>query len=305
MFIKLWTCSPAIRLSSGAEVAATRYIHFADTIVAIHCRESPLQTEIDRHLHHCLGEPGAAAVEYNLSTSEPYPYQLRRAGSLLYRGGDRTLVFERLLQDLTMMLITHGRRHLIFHAAGVAAQGRGLILAGLSGSGKSTLTAWLTATGCSYLTDELIAIPFSLDAIVGLPRSILLKAGSAFVWQRWLAESTAAQLSGLASGAVLVEPDQLQADAVALRADLGRIIFPHYQADSQLQIRPLSTAETCFRLLGCLLNARNLPEGGLPLVKQLAQQRNAFEIRYSDITEITHWLKNEYFSAGLADSRPS
>ena len=48
---------------------------------------------------------------------------------------------------------------MLFHAAALTWQSRGILLPAFTGAGKSTLTAWLLGQGFSYLTDELAFVP--------------------------------------------------------------------------------------------------------------------------------------------------
>ena len=60
------------------------------------------------------------------------------------------------------------------HAAGVAHDGRALIIAGTSGAGKSTLTVELLRSGFGYLSDEAIFVSISTGRVCGFPRAIAL-----------------------------------------------------------------------------------------------------------------------------------
>jgi len=60
------------------------------------------------------------------------------------------------------------------HAAGVARDGKALIIAGASGAGKSTLTVELLRNGFDYLSDEAVFVSVSSGMVRGFPRAIAL-----------------------------------------------------------------------------------------------------------------------------------
>jgi energy-coupling factor transporter ATP-binding protein EcfA2 len=66
---------------------------------------------------------------------------------------DRAYFRESVLEALTFALLSHFDRHPI-HAAGVARDGRAILLAGPSGAGKSTLAHLAHAAGLTVLNDD-------------------------------------------------------------------------------------------------------------------------------------------------------
>ncbi|MCP4513786.1 MAG: hypothetical protein GY824_00965, partial [Delftia sp.] len=84
---------------------------------------------------------------------------LYRDEELIYAGDCQATWAELLLGETCHHLADRSRGGLLFHAAGLAWQGRGLLLPGGIGAGKSTLAAWLASRGWDYLTDELVFVP--------------------------------------------------------------------------------------------------------------------------------------------------
>ncbi len=195
------------------------------------------------------------------------------------------------MQDSVTQLNGISTTELIFHAAALAHEDNGLILCGQSGSGKSSLTAWLVANGLQYLTDEVIALPINGGEISGFCRSMILKRGSAFIWQRWLADTTSDGFLQFNDGTAWVAPTLLNASAVRGGVRPRVLIFPRYIAGAEFQTQRLTSAETLFQLLQCLVNARNFPDHGMSAAKQLARQVSAFRLTYSDIEIATQWIK--------------
>ena len=85
----------------------------------------------------------------------------------------------------------------------------------------------------------------------------------------------------------LIPPDALHPDGrVGAPGDtpVSLIIFPRYQAGSDLVWRPLSKAQAGLALMKCLVNARNLPEHGFPQISRLAKAVPAYHMTYAGFT---------------------
>jgi hypothetical protein len=130
-------------------------VQFGGSAALILCDDGALRQWLRQHFRHCLGDAALAVVTYQV-TIEDEAVQLWRDGDPLYHGPRSSLV-EHLMYELTAALTAHCGQHLVFHAAGLARGGSGLIPCGETGSGKSTLAAWLAANGLDFLTDELVA----------------------------------------------------------------------------------------------------------------------------------------------------
>jgi len=141
------------------------------------------------------------------------------------------------------------------------------------------------------LTDEVIEVPLDGDMIHGLPRSITLKHGSAFIWKSRLPNIEMQGFLSFEDGGAWIDPYLFHQDAVAEGITPQVLVFPQYQADAPLQIQKLTTAETLFRLLQALVNARNLPGHGMDAATRLAKQVKAYSLTYSDIEAATDWIK--------------
>ncbi len=87
--------------------------------------------------------------------------------------------------------ITHGiilrntlaqiKSHLLFHAAALSYQGKGIILAADSGCGKTTLTLALLTQGFKFLSDEVAAL--SLEELAPYPRCLWVRDGTYDIFQ--------------------------------------------------------------------------------------------------------------------------
>lgn len=214
-------------------------------------------------------------------------WQLWRGPSLLGQAVQPEALFELFLQDALEQLIFPQKVHLIFHAGGLVKRGQGLLVCGQSGSGKSTLVAQLVAAGWAYLTDEAVAVSLERFEMAGFTRPIVLKSGSEFIWENGRDQPT---VWPLPDGFTWLLPTFFSQGCWGETAVPQWVLFPRYQAGASFSVQPLSKAETAFQLMQQLVNARNLPDKGLPAVGRLGAQVSAYEVVYGQGTAVVDWL---------------
>ena len=268
------------------------HIRFGDVAAQIYCEDRGLYRSLRHHFRHCLGQTAAVLLTYRITTDEALVVHLRHDGDeYLYRGRHSPYLIQHLIHELTKALADHCRDHLVFHAAGLACGENGLILLGGSGSGKSTLAAWLTASGLDFLTDEVVAVPYGVRDMIGLPRPIGLKTGSEFVWQQRLDANARQRMTHFPDGAVLVDPELLRSNCVRASASPHILLFPSYAPGEPFVVQSLSPALALFSLLKHAINPQHLPGQGFRAATRLARQTTAYSLTYSDVATVAAWIE--------------
>lgn len=245
---------------------------------------------VDTHFKHCLSEEENLVAQYQVR-AEGEAFSILRNGEEFQSNIKFEQVLFHLMQDGLTQLNGAPKSHLIFHAAALASQNRGLLMCGKSGSGKSTLAAWLVSKGFGYLTDEVIAYPLAGGEVSGFPRSLVLKRGSVNIWERWLEGANPNDYIKMEDGSAWIAPNLFNPAAVTEQVRPHLILFPTYKADADLDIEKLTPAGTLFNLLQCLVNARNFKDHGMTAVKQLSQSVIAYRLIYSDIEQAEEWIR--------------
>ncbi|GAB4459526.1 MAG: hypothetical protein OHK0041_24030 [Anaerolineales bacterium] len=266
--------------------ASDLFIHFAGSTMRFTCAPQARQI-IEMHLAHCLGKSGAIIAACELTAVENDHVSISVNGSELLSKIHLGQAMHFLMQDSLARLNGASASHLVFHAAALAHHEQGVILCGRSGSGKSTLAARLTAAGMQYLTDEVISLAVNEKEIGGFCRSIVLKPGSAFLWQNLAADS---HILHLDDNSAWVPPTLLNPSAVCFKALPSVLLFPQYTPGAPFHAQRLTPAEALFRLLQGLVNARNFPDGGISAAARLARGTAAYTLEYSDLEFAAQWI---------------
>lgn len=227
---------------------------------------------------HVRAEPGAEALTLHCGDKR------------YYHGNSLGSLASALLEQTIYHLSDKSRGGLVLHAAAVSMGRRCLLLPGRTGVGKTTLTAWLVKKGFGYLTDELVYVPSGSMEVRPFVRPLNIKARARqSLGARILDYEASASQIVSATDVTLVPSALLGGGAALAEARLGRIVFPQYQAGAGFAVEPLSRAETGLGLMGCLINARNLPEHGFPEVARLAREAPGFHLRYGDFAQLEDW----------------
>lgn len=278
----------------NVELTSGRLVHFAGNTVRFSSDHTGILKAVETHFKYCVGEDGPLIANYKITTANETDFSLSINGSDLISKITYDQVLWHLMQEGIAQLNGASITGLVFHSAALAHDDNGLILCGGSGSGKSSLAAWLTANGLQYLTDEVIALPTSPangGEISGLCRSIILKRGSAFIWQHRLVSKESDGFLQFDDGSAWITPTLLNASAVRAKVTPRVLIFPQYIPEAQFSVQRLTPAEALFRLLQCLVNARNFPDYGMSATTRLARQVTAYSLTYSDIEKATQWIQ--------------
>lgn len=203
-----------------------------------------------------------------------------------------------LFDRVIFHLLNSQRDGVALHAGAISWQGRTVLLPGQSGSGKSSVTACLCANGAAYLSDELIFLPDDGSGeVIAFPRPLCLKAGSAAVVRALLPAERQADILAEEGGGAVIPHRLLNPDFHLRRDPPSLLLFPRYQADAPLAAEKLPGARASSLLMGCDVNARNLPDHGFRQLTQLARTVPAWQIGYSSFAGFAEML------AGLLENR--
>lgn len=223
--------------------------------------------------------------------SRPGSLALARDGMFTERDDPGTLA-EIWMSTVSYDLAYHSRGGLLLHAGALVGKQGAVLLPGQSGIGKTTLVLWLASRGHAVLTDELVFVPEGTTSVVPCPRPLNLKRPSRELLRGVVdLEGHAAHVFENELGC-LVSLGFLNPDPPPGALPLRLALFPRYEPGSSLTLEPLSKSQTALEFMQCLVNARNLPEHGLPGIARLAAAAPAYRLRYSSLNQLEAPLRD-------------
>ncbi len=269
-------------------------IRFGDQAVTLHCDDPDLAAFLADMFPHSLNGRFPSRTTLHISAATDGQYILHRDREILQTSATAAALLPWLMQELVSALIEAQTQHLIFHAGGVVLNQKGVFLGGQTGSGKSTLTTCLLANGARYLSDEVLALtPGNPPQMTGFLRPLVLKEA---LPPTWAPQKLALfPLAVMPDGSRWISPAWMGADVAVNPVTVHQLLFPTFQANAQLAIRPLTPAEAAFYLLQNLVNARNLPDKGVSDTARIARRVPAYRITYNDATAVAAWLHDQVF----------
>lgn len=215
----------------------------------------------------------SATVTLRRKTDEEFIVTARGVDSSF----DRDSSLGAVMDEVVRALISDIRSGLVLHAGMVTNNDRAILIPGQNGSGKTSLVGWLVDRGFKYRTDEIVVATKKTVDLQGLPRGVVLKPGSAELVRRFPVFGEAAVLQ--AHPETIIAPPS-QAIAPNRPYPCGLIVFPKFEADSELLIEPVAPAQCAGKLMECNLNARNLRDDGVSIATRLARMAPAISLRY-------------------------
>jgi hypothetical protein len=227
-----------------------------------------------------------ASHRYTLTSVAPGTLDLARDGELVCAGRTCADTIGWLVWDVNRAAAETSGQHLLFHAGGLEAAGRGVLVPGPSGSGKSTLTAGLARAGLAYLSDELVAFELATGRLLPYPKPITLKTGSfaALPELAPLADDDFGSRNP-AAREWQVPVGMSTALAVGTPCEAAFVVVPRYDPGGATSLCPLTETEAFFTLA---LNAVNLiphQTAGTEALGQLAARCECFRLSISDLEE--------------------
>lgn len=205
--------------------------------------------------------------------------------------GDRQLYFGESKHDLAYLLINeiiydciiNSIEYHAVHAAAFAVENRGILFPGNSGSGKSSLAAWLTWKGYDYLTDELVLLSRN-GHMHSFTRPISLKSSAFEALSQHASFCGEDILSG--EKGVMIPHRCLNPDWNGASPVLDTIIYPEFIEGHSPTLTRLSSAQSCLKLMGCHVNARNIPDHGFADLANLTRHATSYDCKFGSFDDI-------------------
>lgn len=178
-----------------------------------------------------------------------------------------------------------GDEFFFIHGAALERNNQVVVISGQSGAGKSTTTWALLHHGFHYLSDELTPIiPGSME-VLPFPHSICLKSTPPIPYA--LPEST---LTLERTWHIPILKHQIHS---LPNSALTTFIFLEYRQElKRTTLRKLEASESMVYIYQNALNQLAHPNDGLPAALQLANETDAYLLRFSNLDEAIRIFKS-------------
>jgi len=199
----------------------------------------------------------------------------------------RPQAFAMLEWGMNWCIASHAHQYLVIHAAVVEREGLAAILPAPPGSGKSTLTAALIHRGWRLLSDELALVDLETGSMVPLARPVNLKNNSIEVLKGFAPEAQwGEEVPDTQKGRVAhVRVPDASIAAVAISATPRWVVFPRWQAGSELTLDAHAKAQAFIQLADNAFNYSMLGERGFTVLADLIDRCDSVGFTYSRLDD--------------------
>lgn len=261
----------------------------------------PALAEVVRRVYHAFDpadDDSFSVATMDLRRARGWRRWLRPQVEFVTDGG---LLFEPFPADTHLPLVEWGLNYLfadrlnaflLLHAGVVEREGRAIVLPAMPGSGKSTLTAALSLRGFRLLSDEFGVVRLDDGQLLPLLRPVALKNASIDVIRAFSAEAVLGPaFEKTRKGTVAhLAPTR---DAVLRCKESARpalVVFPHYDADTALEIEPMMKSRAFAKLAVNSFNYEILGHAGFDAVARLLDASACYRLVYNDLDRATETL---------------
>lgn len=225
-------------------------------------------------------------------------YSILGDGVELFTNRRANEVLPYLEWGINWRMIATQRQYLQLHAATLARDGAGLIIAARSGSGKSTLAAALLARGWQYLSDEFALLDPATLTLHPFPKALCIKAGSFPLVQAlglplWRRRHYAKAFKGAVG---YVNPHTLGPGSIGATCPVRLVLFPEYRALNQPCTLPITRAAAALELGELSFNREHFAAAGMNLLTTLAAHATCLRLHSGDL-DATCQLVEQCFDA--------
>jgi len=189
---------------------------------------------------------------------------------------------------LNWCIARRSHQYLMLHAAVVEKNGKALILPALPGSGKSTLSAALAMNGWRFLSDEFAMIRPQDGKILPIPRPTPLKNASIQVIKDTFLNAEMGPLfPKTRKGTVAhLRPPKQSVEQLKEAVLPELLIFPKFQANTEIQLNPLNKPYVAFKLASNAFNYELMGRTGFELVKNMTSSCRCYNLTYSRFDQV-------------------
>jgi hypothetical protein len=187
---------------------------------------------------------------------------------------------------------------LLFHAAVIQKGNSVVMFPGEAGSGKTTIVAALLSGDCSFYSDELAVLDTEDLTVTAIPLPMSIKPGSVKPLERYYDKLKDLMIHLRNDGKKVryLSPSLKNLPAEENRVQVDSLVFPKYIQGGDNQICNMDKKEALSRLARTGSSNRALTENDVKAMIALIEERNCYELKFSDLGEAISSLEEHVFS---------
>jgi hypothetical protein len=153
----------------------------------------------------------------------------------------------------------------------------------------------VAAQGYTYLTDELVLLS-KTGRIHPFTRPLSLKPPADEILTHLLSLKADEILIG--EHGPMVPHRSLNRQWTSINPSLDLLLYPEFIKDHRATLTKISSASSCFKLMDCYVNARNIPDHGFSKIAELTRMATSYEMKFGNFEDLPPILR-PLLSAGL------
>ncbi len=233
--------------------------------------------------------------------------RLRRARYLILGDGEeiggerrRGEILPFLEWGVNWRVIVTASAYLQIHAAAIAYQGCGCVLAGSSGCGKSTLAAALTSRGWQYLCDELALIEPETLEVHPFPKALCIKVGGFEAIRRMNLSFAGGEhhVKGSKGRVAYINPLEVGPDTIGGPSPIRFVALLRYAPGMAPRVRRIPHAQAAFGLARHALNRDAHRDRTISILSDLVRNAECYIVESGPIEETCDLLEQVISQGG-------
>ena len=261
------------------ETPSVAYYHMWRSTMRMITSDASVSAAVERVCRQFRSDPTDDAIEFEVRPCEEHGWHIAREGRRLSTKRSPIAAAAEVEFQMIDTAVIAEREFIHWHGAGLARDGRAVLIPGRGRSGKTTLSLAMTEHGFNLLGEDVLFLDPRTRLVHPFHRAILLREGAqAQLRQAGVRSPARGQRVGHLLPVDVVHHWQHEP------AELAMVLLVDLDEAGDVEIVEIGQAETAVEIRGFSHNLKRRRDGGWPLLAQaLAEARCYRLLRSQDL----------------------